>query len=57
MPRKRTTFKKPKMIHVRLSEDLHQKLRIHVASKKLTIQDLVEKLIENNIKHKPRKLS
>ncbi|MHA1138372.1 MAG: hypothetical protein ACTSSE_17970 [Candidatus Thorarchaeota archaeon] len=37
------------MIHIRLSEKLHQKLRIQVANENLTIQDWVEKLIEDNV--------
>jgi len=50
MPREKTAHTKPKMIHVRLSEDLHKKLRIQVANENLTIQDWVEKLIEDNVK-------
>ena len=50
MPREKTTHVKPKMIHIRLSEKLHQKLRIQVANENLTIQDWVEKLIEDNVK-------
>jgi predicted HicB family RNase H-like nuclease len=50
MPREKTTQTKPKMIHVRLNADLHQKLRIHVANENLTIQDWVERLIEENVK-------
>jgi predicted HicB family RNase H-like nuclease len=50
MPREKTTHTKPKMIHIRLSEKLHQKLRIQVANENLTIQDWVEKLIEDNVK-------
>jgi len=50
MPREKTTHTKPKMIHIRLSEELHQKLRIQVANENLTIQDWVEKLIEDNVK-------
>jgi len=49
MPREKTTHIKPKMIHIRLSEKLHQKLRIQVANENLTIQDWVEKLIEDNV--------
>jgi len=49
MPREKTTHTKPKMIHIRLSEKLHQKLRIQVANENLTIQDWVEKLIEDNV--------
>lgn len=50
MPREKTTHTKPKMIHIRLSEELHQKLRIQVANENLTIQDWVERLIEDNVK-------
>lgn len=50
MPREKTTHTKPKMIHIRLDQDLHQKLRIHVANANLTIQDWVEKLIQENVK-------
>jgi len=50
MAREKTTHTKPKMIHIRLSEKLHQKLRIQVANQNLTIQDWVEKLIEDNVK-------
>jgi len=50
MPREKTTHTKPKMIHIRLSEELHQKLRIQVANENLTIQDWVEKLIEDNVR-------
>jgi predicted HicB family RNase H-like nuclease len=50
MPREKTAHTKPKMIHIRLSEELHQKLRIQVANENLKIQDWVEKLIEDNVK-------
>ena len=55
MPREKTTHTKPKMIHIRLSEDLHQQLRIQVAKENQTIQDWVEKLIEDNVKAGRRK--
>lgn len=45
MPREKTTHTKPKMIHIRLSEELHQRLRIKVANKNSTIQDWVEMII------------
>jgi predicted HicB family RNase H-like nuclease len=51
MPRDKTTHTKPKMIHIRLSEELHQQLRIQVAKENKTIQDWVEKLIDKNVKH------
>jgi predicted HicB family RNase H-like nuclease len=50
MPREKTTHTKPRMIHIRLSEELHQRLRIQVANENLTIQDWVEKLIDDNVK-------
>jgi predicted HicB family RNase H-like nuclease len=50
MPRKKTTHTKPKMIHIRLSEELHQQLRIQVAKENQTIQDWVERLIDKNVK-------
>ncbi len=50
MPREKTTHTKPKMIHIRLSEKLHQRLRIQVANENLTIQDWVENPIEDNVK-------
>ena len=49
MPREKTTHTKPKMIHVRLSEALHQQLRVQVAKENQTIQDWVEQLIEKNV--------
>lgn len=50
MPREKTTHTRPKMIHIRLTEDLHQKLRIQVAKENQTIQDWVERLIDKNVK-------
>jgi predicted HicB family RNase H-like nuclease len=44
MPREKTTHTKPKMIHIRLSDELHQQLRIQVAKENQTIQDWVEQL-------------
>ncbi len=49
MPREKTTHTKPKMIHIRLSEELHQRLRIQVANENLTMQDWVEELIARNV--------
>lgn len=49
MPRENMTHTKPKMVHIRLSEDLHQRLRIKVANDNLTIQDWVEMLLETNL--------
>ncbi|HUX08007.1 MAG TPA: CopG family transcriptional regulator [Acidobacteriota bacterium] len=36
---------KKRMIHIRLPEDIHKRLRIRVAELDTTIQDWVEKLI------------
>ena len=49
MPRDKTAHTKPKMIHIRLSEELHHRLRVQVANENLTIQDYVEKLIDENV--------
>ena len=46
MPRERTTYKRLRMIHIRLSEELHQQLRIQVAKEDQIIQDWVKKLIK-----------
>ena len=50
MPREKTTHTRPKMIHIRLSEELHQQLRIQVAKENQTIQDWVEQLIDKKVK-------
>jgi predicted HicB family RNase H-like nuclease len=34
-----------KVIHIRIDEETHQKLKMHAASSKATIQQLVESLI------------
>jgi len=34
-----------KVIHIRIDEETHQKLKMHAASSKATIQQLVENLI------------
>ncbi len=57
MPRQKTTHTKPKMIHIRLSERLHQQLRIQVAKENQTIQDWVEQLIDKNVRPGRGKLS
>jgi predicted HicB family RNase H-like nuclease len=49
MPREKTTHNKPKMIHIRLSEELHQHLRIQVDEEGQTIQDWIEELIIRNV--------
>jgi len=57
MLREKTTHTKPKMIHIRLSEELHQQLRIQVAKANQTIQDWVEQLIDKSVKPKRGKQS
>ena len=41
------------MIHIRLTEDNHRRLKMEVAKQGLTIQEWASKLIENNLVHKP----
>ncbi len=50
MLEKKSVRKDGKMIHVRLDEKLHKKLKIKVAKNDLTIQEWVSLLIKNNIK-------
>jgi len=45
MPRKKLPEKRERMIHVRLTDDLHKQLKIEVAEKRQTIQDWVSALI------------
>lgn len=49
MPRKKPENPKDKMVHVRLSEDDHRKLKVLVAEKGVTIQDWIHKLIESKL--------
>lgn len=46
MPKKTPPENKGRMIHIRLSEDLHKKLRVRVAEEDVTIQDWVSDLIK-----------
>jgi len=39
-----------KVIHIRIDEETHQKLKMHAASSKATIQQLVESLIRAKYK-------
>jgi hypothetical protein len=39
-----------KVIHIRLDEDTHQKLKMHAVSSMSTIQQLVEELIRTKYK-------
>jgi len=45
MPRKKLPEKRERMIHIRLTDDLHKQLKIEVAEKRKTIQDWVSELI------------
>jgi predicted HicB family RNase H-like nuclease len=42
---------KTRMIHVRIPEELHKRLRIRIAEKDTTIQDWVAMLIRNELDH------
>jgi len=46
MPEDENVGKRPRMIHIRLSEDVHKRLRIRVAELDTTIQDWVAKLVK-----------
>lgn len=53
MPEKIKNFKQNKsnrMIHIRLDEEVHKRLRIVAAEKDVSIQELVTSLIERDIK-------
>jgi predicted HicB family RNase H-like nuclease len=47
MPGKPRRSENDKVIHIRIDEKTHQKLKMHAASSKSTIQQLVENLIRN----------
>jgi predicted HicB family RNase H-like nuclease len=49
MPRKKLPEKRERMIHVRLTDELHKRLKVEVASKGQTIQDWVLKLIDQRL--------
>ena len=49
MPRTKKDTDKGKMIHIRLTDESHTKLRILVAEQKSTIQGVVSSLIESKI--------
>jgi len=42
---------KTRMIHVRIPEELHKRLRVRTAEKDTTIQDWVAMLIRNELDH------
>lgn len=45
---------KPRMIHVRLPEDMHKKVRIRAAEMDMTIQDWVLKVIQRELAQQDR---
>lgn len=49
MPRKKLTEKRERMIHVRLTDDMHKRLKIEVAHNRQTIQDWVTDCIEKQL--------
>ena len=53
---KDTNLKRPKerMVHVRLTEELHRRLRIRAAEKDTTLQDWVAMAIENELDRQDR---
>lgn len=46
---------KERMIHIRLDEETHRRLKIHAAKHGVTIQQTVESLIHLNMVASPRK--
>ena len=46
---------KTRMVHVRLTEEVHKKLRIRAAENDTTLQDWVAEAIENEIARQERK--
>jgi predicted HicB family RNase H-like nuclease len=49
---KKSSDDKNRMIHIRMNEELHKKLRIRAAELDTTIQQWVEALIEKNLEKK-----
>ena len=49
MPKKKLPEKRQRMIHIRLTDDLHKKLKIKVAEDAQTIQDWVAELIQRQL--------
>ncbi len=49
MPRTKTTTDRDRLIHIRLSDDTHRRLKVLVAEQGGTIQDMVAKLIEQRL--------
>jgi len=46
---------KIRMIHIRLPEEVHKRLRIHAAEKDVTIQDWVKEIIERKLEQENTK--
>ncbi len=49
MPKKKTPTRPTKMIHIRLTEAVHRKLKMEAAKRGVTIQEWVAKLIEERV--------
>ena len=49
MSREKPIESRDRMIHVRLSDSTHKRLRIQIAQQETTIQDWVESLIESQL--------
>lgn len=49
MPRKKLPEKRERMIHIRLTDDLHKRLKVEIAHNQQTIQDWVTELIEHRL--------
>ncbi len=50
MARKKCSVTPTKMIHVRLTDGVHRKLKVEVAKQGLTVQDWVSTLVESELK-------
>ena len=50
MSRRPTRQTTDKVIHIQIDEETHQKLKVHAASSKASIQKLVEELIRTKYK-------
>jgi predicted HicB family RNase H-like nuclease len=53
MPRKKAEPPKGKMIHIRLTNDIHKQLKMKAVESDTTIQELVEELIRNYTRDNP----
>lgn len=54
MSRAKSIENRDRMIHVRLSDSTHKRLRVHVAESETTIQDWVKALIEKQLPAKQK---